>query len=249
MAHYLPPAIMAFFRPPPPLPFEEPIEKGKMKPYTGVAAFVEKFKEYEVNVPLPVKNKSPKEIRDERREKAALRMKKVLDKEVEKWNPQAEEEKKTGEAYKTVFVGRLPFTMTEDELKHEFEYYGDVVKVVIPKDKEGKSRGYAFVEFARSKAFSGMLFLYCCVVLSSLFSLFFFFFCTLSLSLLLLLLHSLSLSPSLSLSFFCFSLSLVLLLLLSSSPLFISLFRYPPNALSLSLSLSHTHTHSHTSPS
>lgn len=37
MAHYMPPAIMAFFRPPPPLPFKDPLEKKKMPAYSGIA--------------------------------------------------------------------------------------------------------------------------------------------------------------------------------------------------------------------
>ncbi len=43
--------------------------------------------------------------------------------------------------------------MTEDNLKNEFEYYGPVSAVKLIKDKKGKSRGYAFVEFEHSRHF------------------------------------------------------------------------------------------------
>jgi len=43
MAHYLPPAIMAFFQPRPPLEYKPPIEKRKMPSLSGMAQFVERF--------------------------------------------------------------------------------------------------------------------------------------------------------------------------------------------------------------
>ena len=48
----------------------------------------------------------------------------------------------------SLFVGSLPFTTTEDELKAMFSEHGTVSNVKIPLDREtNRSRGFAFVEF------------------------------------------------------------------------------------------------------
>lgn len=47
----------------------------------------------------------------------------------------------------SIFVAKLDFATTEDELKSLFEQYGKVNRVTIAKDREtGKPRGFAFVE-------------------------------------------------------------------------------------------------------
>lgn len=46
-----------------------------------------------------------------------------------------------------IFVGSLPFTLGEAELKESFEAYGEVESVKIITDKlTGKSKGFGFVE-------------------------------------------------------------------------------------------------------
>ncbi len=48
-----------------------------------------------------------------------------------------------------IYVGNLPFDITEDELTEEFGTYGNVESVAIPSDKfSGRPRGFAFVEMA-----------------------------------------------------------------------------------------------------
>jgi RNA recognition motif-containing protein len=54
---------------------------------------------------------------------------------------------------KTAFVGNLSFSATEDELTQLFSEAGPVVKARIGTDREtGRSRGFAFVEFANEEA-------------------------------------------------------------------------------------------------
>ena len=54
---------------------------------------------------------------------------------------------------RTAFVGNLSFSATEEELKQLFSDAGPVVKARIGVDREtGKSRGFAFVEFASDEA-------------------------------------------------------------------------------------------------
>ena len=50
-----------------------------------------------------------------------------------------------------IYVGNLSYNTAEDELRQQFEAYGEVVSVNIIKDKfSGESRGFGFVEMASS---------------------------------------------------------------------------------------------------
>jgi len=54
---------------------------------------------------------------------------------------------------KNLFVGNLPFTATEDELRGMFSAFGEVQQVRIMTDRDtGRSRGFAFVEIADDEA-------------------------------------------------------------------------------------------------
>jgi RNA recognition motif-containing protein len=62
---------------------------------------------------------------------------------------------------KKLFVGNLPFTVTEDRVRELFQEFGEIQSVTIPTDREtGKSRGFAFVEMANDddaeKAIAGV---------------------------------------------------------------------------------------------
>ena len=46
-----------------------------------------------------------------------------------------------------LYVGNLSYETTEDELRQEFEPFGEVTSVSIPTDRfSGRPRGFAFVE-------------------------------------------------------------------------------------------------------
>ncbi len=48
---------------------------------------------------------------------------------------------------KKLFVGNLPFSLSEEALRELFEQAGGVTSVAIPVDREtGRKRGFAFVE-------------------------------------------------------------------------------------------------------
>jgi len=52
-----------------------------------------------------------------------------------------------------IFVGNLPFSATEDQLRQLFAEHGEVTSVSIVKDKfTDRSRGFAFVEMATSES-------------------------------------------------------------------------------------------------
>src|SRR5579872_7082865 len=52
---------------------------------------------------------------------------------------------------KSIFVGNLSFSTTEDELRTLFEPYGSVGRVSIMTDRDtGRSRGFGFVEMTNN---------------------------------------------------------------------------------------------------
>ena len=50
---------------------------------------------------------------------------------------------------KKIYVGNMPFSMTEDDLRDLFSKHGEVSSVSVITDREtGRPRGFAFVEMA-----------------------------------------------------------------------------------------------------
>jgi hypothetical protein len=62
------------------------------------------------------------------------------------WKPKEDPSIK-GNALATLFVARLPKATTERQLANVFKEFGEIRDMRIVKDKQGKSRGYAFLEF------------------------------------------------------------------------------------------------------
>jgi len=68
------------------------------------------------------------------------------------WHPH-DNKKATQDPLKTLFVARLSYELTEDDLHHEFSRYGTIKDIKLIRDLNGKSRGYAFIEFKESRDF------------------------------------------------------------------------------------------------
>jgi len=67
--------------------------------------------------------------------------------------PAPAEEKEDGAAEtRTVFIGGLPFSATEETVKKDFEKCGEIVHFSMPMNWEGKPKGIAFVEFTTVEA-------------------------------------------------------------------------------------------------
>ncbi len=54
---------------------------------------------------------------------------------------------------KKLYVGNLPFSVTEDELRSLFEQHGSIASVNVITDRDtGRARGFAFVEMDEASA-------------------------------------------------------------------------------------------------
>ncbi|KAI9592963.1 hypothetical protein BDF19DRAFT_387871, partial [Syncephalis fuscata] len=56
--------------------------------------------------------------------------------------------KASGDPYKTLFIGRLSYEATEEDIRRAFDRYGKIVNIGLVRKKDSqKSQGYAFIEF------------------------------------------------------------------------------------------------------
>ncbi|CAO3636496.1 unnamed protein product [Cunninghamella blakesleeana] len=61
--------------------------------------------------------------------------------------PQKEKDEEKG----WVYVGRIPKSLVEDDLRKYFEQFGDIERLRISKNRKGSSRHYGFIEFSSSE--------------------------------------------------------------------------------------------------
>jgi len=120
---------------------------------TGVAGFIKNF-ERKPTENLK-KSSAIKAVRAKEREVKQTTILAPLKEVYSKEQKDSNGEFRGMNCYNTLFVGRLAYEVTERKLLREFESYGPVkdVKLVTGKipddDQNGKSRGYAFVEYER----------------------------------------------------------------------------------------------------
>jgi len=91
-----------------------------------------------------------KQKRERRKREKLEKKEKDIQDNLRQWDPN-ENPNATGDAYKTLFVSRINYQTSETKLKREFELYGPIKKIRMIKDKEGKPRGYAFIEYERER--------------------------------------------------------------------------------------------------
>lgn len=48
---------------------------------------------------------------------------------------------------KKIYLGGVREPITEDDLQEYFSKYGNIVNIIVKKDRDGQHRGYGFVEF------------------------------------------------------------------------------------------------------
>ena len=139
----LPPHLQSLFNPRPPLPYVKVPIKPKCRPYNGLADYVDMFEEGDP--PAKSKSESLQQLKLREKKEKHEEFVKKLEEELKAYNPK--EINAETNAFKTLFVCRLGYETTDAKLKKEFEIYGVIKSLRIIKDKEGKSRGYAFIEY------------------------------------------------------------------------------------------------------
>ncbi len=74
-----------------------------------------------------------------------------LEQQIALWDP-ASNEDTTTDPFKTLFVGRINFYMSESKIRREFETYGPIKQIKMVHDKEtGKPKGYCFIEYEHER--------------------------------------------------------------------------------------------------
>ena len=144
----MPPAIRATFMPNPPLEHYPPVTFRRKNAITGVSALLDCF---EKTPPPPrVINPTPKSFKEKARQEKQQEHREALKPLIEEYRKIQKEsggEFEGMNCYNTLFVGRLAYEVNERKLLREMETFGQVKYIKIVKDKEGKSRGFAFVEY------------------------------------------------------------------------------------------------------
>ncbi|KAK0540449.1 hypothetical protein OC842_000478 [Tilletia horrida] len=176
MSHLLPPNLVRLFVPRPPVAHAPPLPqnrdpnavphpsshpKRQRSAYRGVGAFLEERRQEaadrgeatkEEDTEEEKKNFSLAEVTKQelRREEKAKKRVEAKEQADKSYNPQ-EDANAVGDPFKTLFLSRLPYDLTEKDIKREFEQYGPIESLRLVRNHEGKSRGYAFVLYERER--------------------------------------------------------------------------------------------------
>lgn len=52
----------------------------------------------------------------------------------------------------TIFVGNIPYSLTDNELRDLAIAHGEIISAVVVRDERARSRGFGFVRFANPSA-------------------------------------------------------------------------------------------------
>lgn len=144
----IPPAVRATFMPNPPLKHVLPKKLRRKHPISGVSSHMIHFESG--SPPKRIMHPTPIMMKEERRRSQEEKHRAELQPLIQAYRQEQKDsggEFKGMNCYNTLFVGRLAYEVTERKLLREMESFGPVKDIRIIKDKDGKSRGYAVVEF------------------------------------------------------------------------------------------------------
>lgn len=173
MTSQLPPPLLRFFTPRPPLDYVRPlprdvdphapprrkadVERGRVRPMEGIYAYLERARDdlaAEPQGPLTHALVTQIELRREERAHERNETRARMERE---YNPKADTHA-IGDPYKTLFLARLvrlyadqSYNTTEQDLRREFDRYGPIEHIHLVRDHNGKSRGYAFILYERER--------------------------------------------------------------------------------------------------
>lgn len=158
-----PPHIQRLFAPKLPIPFYPPVdhapEARRTIELTPISHLKSKYTHY-IEQELPELSKSTPEKSD-----SQLRFEKVhqrksaqqqsFARQLDDWNNpellQQHEQEFMKDPYRTVFIARLDYSLSEIEISKHFSRFGPIESVrIIRNTTNGKSRGYGFIVFERA---------------------------------------------------------------------------------------------------
>ncbi|RKP26091.1 hypothetical protein SYNPS1DRAFT_2267, partial [Syncephalis pseudoplumigaleata] len=148
MTEKLPPHLLRLFVPRPPVRYAPPLDRDQKRrqgpPLEGISGYFHLLKDYD---PDYVPRETPEQARLRKRAEKLVQHEKKLKEQLEQWDPH-KDPRASGDPYKTLFIGRLSYEATEEDIRRAFDRYGKIVNIVLVRNKETQaSRGYAFVEF------------------------------------------------------------------------------------------------------
>ena len=141
----LPVNILAHFVPRPPVTYVRPLRGGKQPVVGGMSHYLHLF-DTDVSPPAPEIPEPPTERRKRAREERLAQHEAFITEQRSSYKP-SENPAASSDPYKTLFVGRLAYETNERTLRRVFEEWGPVKGITIVLDKEGKSRGYSFIQY------------------------------------------------------------------------------------------------------
>lgn len=143
----MPPDIRSTFMPNPPLEPVPLVTYRRKQKWSAVADYVVHLEK--TPPPKRIISPTPKTISEKRKQEKMEQHRKELQPLVADYRKEQRDckgEFKGINCYNTLFIGRLAYEVTERKLLREMESFGPVKDIQIIKH-EGKSRGYAFVEY------------------------------------------------------------------------------------------------------
>jgi U1 small nuclear ribonucleoprotein len=181
MTDKLPPMLLNLFAPRPPLRWVEPSDHAPEKRCTpkisGVGQYLQALREYKDNDGY-VPTDSWLQKRDRKKLEKKEKQEKLLSEGIHQCtstpplphhslthsrshptDKPSDDPKVQGDAFKTLFVSRLAYGVTSDDLEREFGRYGPIERIRIVEDitapadapLKKRMRGYAFIVYEREK--------------------------------------------------------------------------------------------------
>ncbi|KAJ3055375.1 hypothetical protein HK097_010720 [Rhizophlyctis rosea] len=155
MTDKLPPNLLKLFLPRPALqhtvPLDRDPEQRRRPEISGLAAFLDRCKDHDKDY---VPTETVAEIKARKAAEKKAKQEQRLTDAIAGWRP-SEDDQATNDPYKTLFVGRLNYSTTEKGLRKHFEQWGPIKSCRLVTDQNGKSRGYAFIEYEKEKDMKG----------------------------------------------------------------------------------------------
>ncbi|SCU80009.1 LAFA_0B06986g1_1 [Lachancea sp. 'fantastica'] len=151
MATKYPQHVAKLFKPGPPIEYKRPVDypiecRKTITNISGVSRYLEEFKNYQQEFPQGLENGHLRAYDEADQERQAENKK--LRAKLDEWKPQEDANMTETDPYKTIFVGRLPYSVTEVELQKLFVRFGEIDRVRVVRNRiNNKSRGYGFVAF------------------------------------------------------------------------------------------------------